>query len=150
MKTNILKFNILLVNIFFLTLLFSCSLLDEEESDNNIQESSEIYYRWTENLNYPPQCTNCNEWCQSLQPFYNNTHSGIPNNAIKGQFYGPINPGSMTIYFSEIGGGSNTSILEEPPIGFRRYYTHKLKEYHQQLNRCVIFYDLTYYDEPMN
>lgn len=140
------KILLLTLYLFFI----SCSEDNSNEDINNNQ--FEIFYRWTENLAYPPPpiCSNCSEWCYSLQPYYNNSHPDIPDNAIQGQFYGPLEPGTMFINLSVVGGGSNASTLERPADGYRRLYSHKLKEYEEPYNRCVVRYQLTYIDEPIN
>lgn len=140
------KILLLILSLAFL----SCN--EDSPSQSNNEYQSEIYYRWTENLSYPPPpiCSNCSEWCYSLQPFYNNSHPDIPNNAIQGQYYGPLEPGSMFIDLGAAGGGSNTSTLERPADGYRRLYTHKLKEYQEPYNRCIVSYQLSYIDEPIN
>lgn len=114
--------------------------------------SSQIYYRWTEDLSFPfgSNASGCDN---SAAPHYNNSHPDIPNGAIKNTYYGPVSPGSCTLDFSSAGGGSGTITLQAPAPGYKRYYTHMIKDYHEPLNRCLYVYNmsnaLTYEDFPL-
>ena len=111
-----------------------------------------IYYRWTEDLSYLSWSDGL--WCDvSVAPYYNNSHPDIPDYATKNQYYGPVSAGSFTIELSSIGGGTITKTLYAPASGYKRYYTHRMKEFYDPLNRCVLVgvqtTALTYEDKPL-
>ncbi len=131
---------------FFLVVLAAVSCEGEDAVTIN-DDSPQIYYRWTEDLTYPSFSDG--NGCTTVAGSYNNTHPGIPDLATQNHFYGPLEAGQFSINLSSIGGGVYNGELQAPAAGYRRYYTHKMKEYRADVNRCLIVYLLSYYDEPI-
>ncbi|MFD2919685.1 hypothetical protein ACFS6H_08210 [Terrimonas rubra] len=107
----------------------------------------EIYYRWTENLSFPSGSNASG--CTTIGSNYNNSHPGLSSGISKNQFYGPLTPGSFVIDLRSTGGGTYNGTLEAPAKGYRRYYTHLIKEYTTNVNRCLVVYKISYVDEKM-
>lgn len=107
----------------------------------------EIYYRWTENLTYP---SNSNaSGCTSVASYYNNSHTQLSGGISKNQYYGPLTPGTFVIDLRANGGGMYNGTFTAPAKGYKRFYTHIIKEYNESVNRCLVVYKISYVDERM-
>lgn len=144
---------------FKLSLVFCCAVLlfsscikkkIDEMLDPDIDDTTneyEIFYRWTENLSYPANSNGSG--CTTVASYYNNSHPDLPSGISKNQFYGPLTPGTFVVDLRSNGGGVYNGTLAAPAKGYRRYYTHLIKEYSSSVNRCLVVYKFSYVDEKM-
>lgn len=129
--------NKLLFTIRVLSLLVLFCNCEAEEKEDSSGATPEIYYRWTEDLGFPPGTGDGGACNVSVASYYNNSHPDLPAQISKDIFY-KVSPGSFTINLVAIGGGTATKTLVAPERGKRRYYTHMIKKYHPPYNNCII------------
>jgi hypothetical protein len=139
-----------------LILFISCSSTNEEMIINTEEEIGykEIYYMWTEDIYCEPDNRTPPPLCNvSMSSYITCLHPDLPQKPIKNTKY-KIRADKLTLIVKqlEVNGGQNLTqdfILTEPENGFRRIYTHKIKE-HSDVNRCVYkFQRITFIDEPI-
>lgn len=139
--------------------LFSCSPDTENQiitDDENNSTAKEIYFMWTEDLNCDPKNQSPPKLCiTSMANYITYTHLDLPEKPIKNTKY-KVRPGKFTIFVKQIesNGGSMLSQelkFTEPENGYRRFYTHTIKEHSFSTNRCGYkFQIMPYIDEPIN
>lgn len=102
-----------------------------------------IYYLWTTSSTCP------------FPSGYSLTckHPGLPSTLTQNQQYG-IMAGSIEIIVSSINGSTSSyHTLSEPPIGYKRIYTHNIFQFNNAVNRCNFYLNnpsaLTYVDLPL-
>lgn len=144
---------VLKLSMLFLSIALLCSSCIKKKIDDLLDtdiedpvNEYEIYYRWTEDLNSPSPGTS---GCSTVASYFNNSHPDLPSVTSKNQYYGPLSPGNFVIDLRSNGGGTYNGTLTAPATGYRRYYTHLIKEYNSTLNRCLIVYRFSYTDEKM-
>jgi hypothetical protein len=103
-----------------------------------------IYYRWTTSATCPIP--------SGYSLTYN--HPDLPSNLTKNQQYGPMAGGSVEIIVNyPTGSTSSYNTLSEPPIGYKRIYTHTIFSFNNSVNRCNFNLNdqgsLTYVDQPL-
>lgn len=133
---------------FFLML--SCETNSETLEEND----SEIYFRWTQDLN--PNV------CPTLRAQgFKDSNMMVQDNAEVNTYFGPCQEGVYQAQYDFVDLNSpNTPLrrtfsytLVKPPSGYRRYYSKRVAGYHQPVNRCLDFSlenNLEFFDEKLN